>query len=174
MCFTLDETVAATARKTGLSTNSVAALFQKLRAFFFEVGLFTDIYDGRDPLEVDIDNPQFEQDLLEFHFARVRDKRGLGARAGEPDYHFAESHWRYHFHVLARQRASGDIHAMMFAHLLELIRLCGPVGATPVNRRAGILAIARQMDQRIAWLERNALNFRPADQRDALRAVRAL
>lgn len=172
--FVADATVAEAAAATGLSANSVAGIFRKLRTFFFEAGLFTDIYGGADPTTHWENEPQFEKALLEFHFGRVRRHRGLPPKPGEPDYHFAESHWRYHFEILKDQRGSDQVEAMMLAHLSEIIRLCRPVGGPPRNRRAGYLAVIRQMDQRIAWLERNAAGFSSLDLRNLLAKVRRL
>lgn len=173
-CFVCDHTATETAQRTGLSVNSVDATFRKLRVFFFEARLFTDIYDGADPTAHWGNDPAFEKALLEFHFARIRAHRGLKSPAHEPDYHFAESHWRYHFHVLARERTDAPVETMMFSHLLEIIRLCGPAGAKPRNHRAGIEAVLRQMDQRIAWLERNAPGFGTDARRRELRGIRGL
>ena len=172
--FVRDATAIEAAAATGLSANSVVGIFRKLRRFFMGVGLFTDIYEGADPTTHWDNDPQFEKGLLEFHFARVRRHRGLAPAAGEPDYHFAESHWRYHFAVLKRERPSAPVGAMMLAHLMEIIRLCGPVGAKPANPQAGYEAIMRQMDQRIAWLERNAPGFATAAQRMKLKDLRKI
>lgn len=174
MGFVRDHSATDTAQLTGLSLNSVTAIFGKLRVYFWEIGLFTDIYDGADPLSHSGNEPSFEKALLEYHLLRVREKNGLKSSAHGPDYHFAESHWRYHFQVLMRERVHHDVHAMMFSHLIEIIRLCGPIGLKPFNRRSGIEAVLRQMDQRIAWLERNAPGFRGAAHRAELNAIRAL
>lgn len=148
--FVRDDSAIETARACGLSINSVAGIFRKLRVYFFEVGLLRDFYEGRDPLEEsEPEDVRFEHDLLTFHLARVREKNGLKSPMSEPDYHFAESHWRYHFHVMASERADAPIQKMMLAYLLEIIRICGPVGTKPGNRRAGFLAVMRQMDQRM-------------------------
>lgn len=136
-CFAQDRSARDTARETGLSINSVASLFHKLRVFFTELKLFSDLYEGKDPSDFEPGMELYERALLEFHFQRVRAKHGLNSPMDEPDYHFAESCWRYHYKVMADQRASDQLPTMMFNHLLELIRLCGPVGKTPVNRRAG-------------------------------------
>lgn len=171
--FAADHSATDTAKATGLSLNSVAGIFRKLRVFFFEAGLFTDFHEGRDPLAaLDAHSATFEHGLLSFHLARVRERNGLKSLAGEPDYHFAESHWRYHFHLMAAQRPDAPVQEMMFAHLLEIIRLCGPVGKPPTNLEAGLLAVLRQMDQRIAWLERNAPGFMSAVHRKQLKAIR--
>lgn len=172
--FARDDSATEAARATKLSVNSVHALYRKLRIFFFEAGLFVDFYVGHDPQEFESDNPVFEQALLEFHFARIRDKRGLKSLTNEPPYHFAESCWRYDFKVLMTQRPSEAVHAMMLSHLLELIRLCGPVGAAPRNRAEGLRAVARQIDQRILWLERNAPAFAATTMRAALKEARAI
>jgi hypothetical protein len=172
--FVYDHTAALTARETNLSANSVVAIFRKLRIYFTDIGQFTDFYEGQNPLAYDSDNPMFEKGLLAFHLRRVREKHGLKSPAHEPDYHFAESHWRYHFYVLSLERPSGQVHAMMFSHLLEIIRLCGPIGTRPVNRRAGLLAVMHQMEQRILWLERHGPGFRSAHLRNELKSIRSL
>lgn len=172
--FVLDASATDAARATGLSVNSTHAIYRKLRVFFYEVGLFIDFYRGRDPDTVDSGNPHFEFRLLEFHFARVRDKHGLKSPANEPHYHFAESCWRYDFKIIQNQRPSAPVHAMMLANLLELIRLCGPVGGPLRNRVAGLKAVARQIDQRIHWLERNAPGFADEVSRRGLREARAI
>ncbi len=175
MSFVRDQSATDTARACGLSVNAVVGIFRKVRVYFFEVALFTDFYEGGDPLaELDRESATYEHDLLTFHLARVRAKNGLKSPASEPDYHFAESHWRYHFHVMERDRPDAPIRDMMLAHLLEIIRICGPVGTKPVNRRAGLLAVMQQMDQRIAWLERNASGFISPARRDSLKDVRAM
>jgi hypothetical protein len=172
--YALDHTVQETARDTRLSANSVEAIFAKLRKFFTEAGLFHDYYQGRDPNDVWHGEPRFEKALLEFHLERLRAKRGFRYPPEGPDYHFAESCWRYDFHVLMRERPSDQLPAMMFAHLLDIIRLCGPVGRPPVNRAAALRAFLRHIDQRALWLERNAPGFSTPELRAALRELRAL
>jgi len=172
--FVRDSSATGAAQATRLSVNSVHAIYRKLRVFFFEVGLFMDFYEGQDPAEFVSDNPLFERDLLAFHLERIRDKRGLHSPSSEPPYHFAESCWRYDFKVLREQRPSEAVYAMMLSHLAGIIRLCGPVGATPRHRLAGLAAVARQIDQRILWLERNAPGFSDGDLRAGLRTARAI
>lgn len=172
--YVRDHSAAQTARETGLSANSVAAIFGKLRMFFFEVRLFTDIYQGQDPCAFPSEDLTFERDLLAYHLERVSRMRLAQCPPDEPDYHFAESHWRFHFQVLLSQRATDEVYAMMLAHLVEIIRLCGPVGAKPSNLGAGLLAVVRQMDQRIAWLERNGPEFRSEERRAELKSIREI
>jgi len=172
--FARDHTATETARQTALSVNSVVAIFSKLRVYFFEIGLFTDYYEGCDPRSFEGGNEHFERELLAFHFGRIREKRGLRSKPGKPEYHFAESHWRFHFHVIRKQRLSANVHAMMLSHLLEVIRLCGPVGGRPGNREAGLRAILRQTDQRTLWLERNAPAFKSPEDRAMLKDIRAI
>lgn len=167
--FARDHSATDTAEAVGLSVNSVHTIFKKMRVFFFEVGLFRDFYEGRDPLSVESHLARFEYGLLEFHFSRVRDKRGLRSLPGAPDYHFAESCWRYDFKVLMDERPTDAIHVMMQAHLLEVIRLCGPLGRPPRNRAAGLRVVARHIDQRVLWLSRNAPGFALPAQRAALK-----
>ena len=166
--FVRDHTATDAARATGLSINSANALYQKLRAFFCEVRLFTSYYDRVRVLGDEAADAAFEQELLAFHRQRSAAKRGLKTPLGEPDYHFAETCWRYDFIVIMRERPSEAVYAMMERHLIELIRLCGPLGSTPRNRLAGAKAAMRQVDERIAWLLRNAPGFRSSDQRREL------
>jgi len=170
--FVQDRSATETALELGLSPNSIVAIFRALRIYFTEVGLFFDIYSGGDPREHVGDNESFELRLLAFHLGRVRDKRGLKSEWGQVDYHLAESYWRFHLAILMDQRPSEQVRAMMLSHLLEIIRICGPVGRKPVNRKAGLLAVMRQMDQRTLWLERNSRSFRA--QRAELRAISAI
>jgi hypothetical protein len=172
--FARDASATEAARATGLSVNAAHDLYRKLRVFFFEVGLFLDYYAGHDPETFESEDPALEKAILDFHFERVAARRGLKSPATEPPYHFAESCWRYDFKVLMDERPSDAVRAMMLAHLLELIRLCGPVGAPPRNRAAGALAVARQIDQRILWLERNAPGFSDKATRQALREARSI
>lgn len=167
----LDHSAQETARNVDLSVNSISAIFTKLRKFFYEAGLFTDIYGGRDPREGSIyeDGEAFEKWVIEFHFERAAAKRGITEWLGQPAYHFAESHWRFHYAVMTEGRAADAIHDMMYAHLLEIIRCCGSVGALPVRRKAGLLLALKHMDQRIVWLERNASGFRDTQARKALK-----
>lgn len=159
---------------TGLSVPGVQAIYRRLRVFFFEVGLFQDFYQGMDPMAFESDNPVFERSLLAFHFARMGEKRGLRQPMHEPPYHFAESCWRYDFAIMKAQRPDAPVEAMMLAHLLELIRLCGPVGDRPHNRLAGLRAVERFTDQRIAWLMRNAPGFSDRVTRAALAEAQTL
>lgn len=172
MGFVKDWPANATARATGLSVNSTTQIYHQVRTFFFEVGLFLDFYAGQNPLAFVGDTPHTEKALLEFHFSRVRARRGLKSPISEPPLHFAESCWRYDFKVLSEQRTSDLVDEMMFNHLLELIRSCGPIGTTPRNREDGLRIILRQIDQRILWLERNAPGFADSDLRAALKDVR--
>jgi hypothetical protein len=172
--FARDASATDAARATGLSINTTHAIYRKLRVFFYEVGLFLDFYEGKDPVAFESGDPHGEFALLEFHFARIRAKRGLKSPADEPPYHLAESWWRYQFKMLMNERPSAAVHAMMVANLLELIRICGPVGAPPRNLEAGALAIVRQIDQRIAWLRRNAPGFADIETRKTLMQIEAI
>jgi hypothetical protein len=158
--FVRDHSASEAARATGLSINSVHALYRKLRVFFFEVGLFLDYYQGEDPVSFEGDNPVEEHRILSFHLARNGAMHGLRSPTSEPPYHFAESCWRYDFHVMMAERPDEAVYGMMERHLLELIRLCGPIGARPRNRAGGLRTVMRQADERIAWLRRSAHGFR--------------
>lgn len=171
--FAHDRSATDTAKLTGLSLNSVAAIFHKLRVFFFEVGLFMDFYETlKTGGDITLDDEIAEMQLLEFHMQRMAAKRGLHTRSGQPDYHMAESFWRLGYSVMAQQRPIQSIHAVMLSHLLEVIRICGPVGAKPTKRRLGLLAVMRQMDKFALWLERNAPEFKSDRLRQELREIR--
>lgn len=169
--FAQDASATDAARATGLSINSVHSIYRKLRIFFFECGLFRDFYDGHDPETFDSGAANFERELLAFHLERYGDKHGFSSPSTEPHYHFAESCWRFDFHMMARERPTETIQPMMLSHLMEIIRLCGPVGGKPRNLEAGLQAIMRQTDQRILWLQRNAPGFSSAELRNSLRAI---
>lgn len=171
--FAQDEAAADAATHINLSLNSIAAIYGKLRRYFYETGLFTDIYQGNDPSDgSELADEEFERRLIEFHIARAAAKRGIDDTPDGPAYHFAESHWRFHYAVMNEGRPSEALHRMIFAHLLEMIRCCGPVGAPPVNRKVGLQLALRQMDQRILWMERNTLQFRKLGQRRKLQEIR--
>jgi hypothetical protein len=169
--YALDNTVQEAARDTQLSATSVNAIFGKLRRFFSEAGLFEDYSMARGSSEARQVHARQEKALLEFHNQRLRRKRGLRHAPDSPDYHFAESCWRYDFHVLMDERLSDQLQAMMFAHLLEIVRLCGPVGRPPVNRAAALRAVLRHIDERAQW--RNEPGFSTPKFRAALRELRA-
>lgn len=169
--FVRDHSASETARATGLSVNSVHAIFRKIRVYFWEVGLFRDFYEGVDPLEFVGDEQATEYEVLGYHLQRHREKHGFRSPTSEPPYHFAETYWRYHYLVMIRERPSDTIYDMMPSHLIEMIRLCGPVGTKPGNFRAGLRVILRQMDQRMAWLERNAPGYTDSHQRATLREI---
>jgi hypothetical protein len=170
--FVRDHSVALTATETRLSANSVTAIFRKLRIYFFEVGLFTDFYEGSNPLEITTENEVVEFLLLDYHLTRLRDKRGMKIIPGEPDYHFAESHWRFQFRLLMDQRSAEGVYNMMHSHLLEIIRACGPIGAHPQNVAMARRIRARQLDQRVSWLMRNSPEFRSEKFRVMLKEIR--
>ena len=173
--FARDEPAARAATHIDLSVNSITAIYAKLRAYFYATGLFVDIYQGSDPREgAALAQEEFERRLIEFHWKRSHARRGIDDPPGGPALHFAESHWRFHYAIMNDERPSDTLDRMMFAHLLEMIRCCGPVGAPPTNRKAGLELALRQMDQRLLWLERNASRFRDPTGRAELRKTRAI
>ncbi|PSM16682.1 hypothetical protein [Nitratireductor sp. StC3] len=177
--FTLDHSAAEAASHVRLSANSISAIYAKLRRFFFDYRLFSDPYKGGDPRDgFDVEGYEdIEHLLLTFHLKRVSEKRGqLDSRMDAPDYHFAESNWRFDYHAMKADRGPDLVHKMMFENLLEFIRRFGPVGA---RRKPGFrewlegrrLAL-EQLDRRIVWLERNSTRFRDPSARDELRRMR--
>ncbi len=178
--FTLDHSAAETARHVKLSANSISAIFAKLRRFFFEHRLFTDPYKGADPRDglPHEGYEDIEHLILTYHLKRVAKKHGaLDCRMDEPDYHFAESNWRFNFHELKKQRGPELVQRMMYAYLLEFVRRFGPVGArnppTLAVKRDGLLLALDQFDRMIVWLERNSGKFRSLDKRKNLRDLRS-
>lgn len=172
--YVRDVTATDAAAATGLSINSANAIFQKLRRYFYDVGLFIDLYQGEDPMTVEIDDPAFEAQVLAFHMARLGVRRGVKESGAAPPYHFAESCWRYDFQRMMIERPSDAVYAMMQKHLLELIRLCGPIGQAPKKRLEGLRAVMRQADERIDWFSRSAPGYRDADSRAGLADARAI
>ncbi len=176
--FVKDESAAKAASHIALSANSIAGIYAKLRTFFFEHGLFVDVYEGRDVSE-EAGGPgdEAEYRTIEYHLARVAKKRGqIDEPLRGPAYHFAESCWRLRFEAVKLERASAMVERMMFDHLMEFIRQFGPVGSPvkppPTKRKeAGRLAL-EQIDRIALWLERNSVEFRNPVSRAKLRDIR--
>ena len=177
--FTLDHSAAEAAKHIKLSANSISAIYAKLRKFFFDYGLFNDPYKGGDPREglpyEGVENAELA--MLEFHFERVREKHGaLDSNINAPDYHFAESNWRFDHFYLWLERGGDAAHRKMYSGLMAFIRKFGPVGApreaTIEDRLSGAQFALAQIRDYVLWLERNAERFREADKRAALRAMR--
>lgn len=177
--FTLDHSAREAARHIRLSANSINAIYAKLRAFFFDHGLFLDIYRGGDPragLKAE-GWERSEWELLDFHLKRVAAKRGsLDGAMDAPDHHFSESYWRHNYVILIGNRNTGTIHRMMYAHLFAFVRRFGPVGKAgtiaPAERQEGLRLATVQMDQIALWLERNSAIFRDEADRRLLRQIR--
>lgn len=165
--FTLDHSAAEAAKHVRLSANSISAIYAKLRKFFFDYALFNDPYKGGDPREglpyEGVENA--EQAMLTFHFERVREKRGaLDSDMGAPDYHFAESNWRFDHFYLWLERGDDAAHRKMYSSLMAFIRRFGPVGspreATVEDRLMGTKLALEQLRDYTLWLERNGRAFR--------------
>ena len=174
--FVRDHTATATARAVALSINSVNDLYRKIRIYFFEAGLFKDFYGGTGWAKYDPEaDKEFEQSLLAFHRRRLRRRRGVKTTPDQPDYHLAESWWRLDFAMIMRERPSDAVYDMMIGQLLAVIRVAGPVGRKPANLAGRRRTIARLVDQKILWLQRNAASFATAELRagleDALRTA---
>ncbi|WP_375412998.1 hypothetical protein [uncultured Bradyrhizobium sp.] len=159
-CFVRDHTATETARMTGLSVNSVNDLYRKIRIYFYDAGLFMNFYGGAGPARYDPDDHKdFERTLLRFHRNRLRSRRGVRETPGAPNYHLAESWWRFDFAMILRERPSDSVYDMMVAQLLAIIRVAGPIGRHPKNPAARSRVIARLVDQKILWFLRNAPGF---------------
>ena len=179
--FVLDDSAAETARHVRLSANSIASVYAKLRAFFYELGLFHDPYAGRDPRDGYAEEGYDDIELmrLRYHLARVAKKRGrLDAPLHGPDHHFAESHWRFDFEPLAQERGHEAVQPMMYNHLMEFVRRFGPVGKQmPVSqkaRREALELVDEQLNRLILWMERNSVHFRDPHDREALKVMRTV
>lgn len=172
--FVRDHTASDAARAVGLSINSVHAIYHKLRVFFFETGVFLNYYGGIDPVDFVSDDPVHELRLLSYHARRAGLRRGLKDEPNDRRYHFAETCWRYDYQVMMAERPSADVHAMMFRHLWEIIRICGPIGGPPRNRVDGLRAAMRHVDERIEWFRRSAPGFRTEEVRAALAEAHAV
>jgi hypothetical protein len=177
--FVLDEPASEAAHHVKLSTNSISAIYTKLRRFFFDLDLFRDLYAGGDPRDGIFAEgyEDVEHLILAFHLKRVAEKRGqLNAAMDEPDYHFAESNWRFDFHVMMTERGDEPARAMMYRNLLEFIQRFGPVGSprapSPQIRAQARALASEQFNRMILWLERNSVKFRDADDRAELRSLR--
>lgn len=169
MSFVRDHSATEAARVTGLSVNSAKDLYGKIRTYFFEAGLFMDFYGGAGWAQYDPEaDKEFEQSLLAFHRQRLRRSRGVRTKADQPDYRLAESWWRLDFAMIMRERRSEAVYAMMMGQLLAVIRVAGPVGKKPGNRAECRRTIARLVDQKILWLQRNAPRFATPELRAGL------
>jgi hypothetical protein len=181
MAFVMDEPVAVAASHIALSANSIQAIYRKLRTFFVELTVFEDIYLGGDPKnglgDTDAATERLELDILGFHLARVKDKKlQMDTPRDQIDPHFAESCWRYQYHVMERERPGESITPMMFAHLHEIIKSCGPVGKSvprALISRAYELKLAH-LDQRVLWLSRNAPSLKSPSARTQIQEVMAI
>lgn len=178
--FVLDHSAVEASRHVNLSANSISSIYAKLRKFFFDYGLFRDIYKGGDPKSgTGRDDEVFEFALLDFHLKRVAKKHGaLDSPMGEHDYHFAESFWRFHYRHLVKERPTEIVQRMMLDHLTTFIRTFGPVGtkhkASATDSQAGQRLALSMFDQVLVWLERNAARFQGKKSRAGLREVRTL
>lgn len=171
--FARDETVTEAAQKIRLSITSIHAIYGKLRSFFTQSGLFTDPYRGGDPRNGLPEGEEiFEHRLINYYLNRNARKRGLpDTTLDEVDPHWNESHWRFHYWAMTEGQRADSVDRMMFSHLLAHIRLCGPVGAKPTNRRKGLELALYQMDERILWMERNAPKYKQKSLKDQLREI---
>lgn len=172
--FVRDEPVAVAAEHIALSANSINAIYHKIRVYFTALGVFEDIYQGRDPQEGSTRyDEKFEFHLLGFHIARAKRKRRTKDTApDEVDYNFCESLWRFHYDQMMGGRSTEAVYQMMYAHLLGHIRLSGPVGL-PVQKTPESASLERrQLEQRLLWMERNAPGFRDETSRATLREIR--
>lgn len=177
--FAIDATVAEAASHIDLSANSISALYTKLRKFFFDYALFRDPYHGRDPREgFEMEGfKDIELLILLYHMRRFARKRGkLASPMVGPDYHFAESNWRFDYYALRVERGPAFVQRMMYGHLLEFVKRFGPVGSprepTQAQREAGRDLAIDQINRVTLWLERNSPRFKSAEERNALRSLR--
>ena len=175
--FVLDQPVAEAARHIDLSANSIAVIYQKVRVYFTELGVFEDIYRGGDPrsgTSEGEDMEGFEYQLLSFHLQRVKSKRRQKTTTlDEVDYNWCESTWRFHYYTLTDGRSSDTVYRMMFSHLIVYLKLCGPIGLLPIKTKISLSLQYHQMMQRVIWLERNSIRTKDASMRNLLREFRS-
>lgn len=167
--FVRDYSATDTAKATGLSVNSVHGVFRKLRVYFYEAGLFMNFYGGTGEAAFKPEDEPLQRDLLAFHSRRAARRRGLKTNPGEPNYHLAESWWRLDFAMIMRERPSEAVYDMMMGQLLAVIRIGGAVGTTPGNTPQRVKVLARLVDQKILWLQRNAAEFSTTELREGLK-----
>lgn len=177
--FVLDRPERQAARYVRVSENSIAAIYTKLRKFFFDLGVFDDPYDGRDPAHgIKQADEAAELKIIDFHLERARMKRWrLDSNADQPNYHLAESYWRHDYEALRKERPRGHVDKLMHHHALTFIRRFGPVGSpktiTRDMRRKALQLSLAQHRQQLLWLERNASGFRDPTLREKLRTLRS-
>jgi hypothetical protein len=115
--FVRDEPAVEAASHIALSANSIDALYTKLRIYFTEIGVFTDIYEGGNPEDGTAkgeDMEGYELRLIGFHLGRVKRKRRMKRTSlDEVDYNWCESHWRFGYDILTEGRPSDALHRMM-------------------------------------------------------------
>lgn len=166
--FVRDHTATEAAKATGLSLNSANDLYRKIRVYFYEAGLFMDFYGGTGEAAFGPEDEPFERDLLAFHYRRLAKRRGVKIAPDGPNYHLAESWWRLDFAMIMRERPSGAVYDMMMGQLLSVIRVAGPVGTKPGNTAERRKVLARLVDQKILWFQRNAAGFSAPESRAGL------
>ena len=153
--FVVESTVSQAADATGLSRNSIAAIYSKLRKYFVDCGLFHLPSVLRD--EFTRLDPEWAH-LMEYHRMRIAEKRGV-RKTNEFDYHLAETCWREEYKAVMMERPSKGVYEMMNRNLLQVIRLCGPVGKANPNKASGLLAYLYHSRELSLWLQRNVPEY---------------
>lgn len=171
--FAADLPPSQLASRMTLSLNSIAAIYQRLRAHYVRIGVFRNFYeDLEDP--TDTASESYELELLEFHRARIGRMRGVKADPVGSDHHFRESCWRFQVEPFFEGRAPETVHAMIFAELFAYLKFGGPIGADTPDMLAIRQCQLQFLDRRVAWLERSSVEFSADDVRQSLKAIRSL
>ena len=162
-----------------LSLNSIAAIYQRLRAHYVKIGVFRDFYRDDYPPGAAVNEPvqefeAYERALLAFHLRRVSDMRGIKPQPAGIDHHFCESCWRFRFVPFFEGRPDESVHGMMFDELLTYVRVGGPIGTPTPNLQAVREIQLELLDRRVSWLERSSPEFKPEALRASLRDIRRL
>lgn len=171
--FAADLPSSQLARRMTLSLNSVAAIYQRLRAHYVRIGVFRNFYDDLDD-PADAASEAYELELLEFHQARIGRMRGIKTDPVGLEHHFRESCWRFQVVPFFEGRAPETVHAMVLAELLAYLKVGGVVGVDTPDMLAIRQCQLHFLDRRVAWLERNSAAFVSNDLRQSLKAIRSL
>ncbi|SNZ21332.1 hypothetical protein [Cohaesibacter gelatinilyticus] len=170
--FACDLSVTEVARNTKLSTNSVSAIYQRLRAHYVRIGVFNSFYDNGDAIGVSETSDAYELALLEFHLKRISQMRGIPHSQNSSDHHFCESCWRFQLIPFFEGRSADAAHNMIFNELLTYLKVGGPVGVKAADLQAVRRCQLEFLNRRSAWLERSSPEFKSEDSRALLRDIR--
>lgn len=165
--FVEDSTPTAASKDIALSLNTINTVFVRIRMHFVALGLF---YDFESP-ELEISDDA-RQAIRNFHNQRMRARRGIINPASK-SLHRCESQWRYNYIAIFNLGDSGAAFDQMFADLLELITISGPIGGGIEKMDQASQCILEQMARRLTWMERNSPDMKRLELRPFLKAEKA-